>query len=820
MSNHPQYAPGTPLTVGTHTALVHKYLSSGGFAQVYKVEISPPWTPPNSNEPTSIACLKRVIVPNKQHLNTLRAEVDSMKRLAGKSKHIVSYIDSHAARMPSSSGEAGYEVFVLMELCENKGLIDFMNTRLTNRLTEQEILRIMGEVTEGICVMHNLQPALIHRDIKIENVLLASDGSYKVCDFGSAAPVLRPARNEDEMNVLRHDLMSNTTPQYRAPEMLDLTQGYPINEKADIWALGVFLYKLCYYTTPFEEGGDAQILSGRFRYLDMPRYSDRMKNLIGVLLRMDPRRRPNTYQVLEEVCKMRNVQVPFEDPYKRKKLQQQQQQQQQQPHVQPVAAQVMPNSNSTANLNSINLPLPPSSRLQPPLPPPHSNSSVSSPSSPPLKASSRPASMYNTSLSKSFGNLNINNNSSQLPAFQQQQQQQKAPQLPPPRPGRPVFRPKYVDSMTQTDDSGEYQDHEEDFKLPNRPPVKSRPLSMYSTKPVSAKSTESLQSASTITKVPTSKSDIQRQITASLNTPQFHEFRESQTGGEPTSRQSTGGSFKSLRRISSGAGKMIDQLTGKLSLSRGAAAAGVSRSSSRNSSVGSVNEFNAMTGNNPATLGNQMRKSSDSNYDNVVLPTAAANEHESPTLKRSNSIQRRISAFLSKANRDDGGIPTVKTATGYGNDNDNKDQDGFRKPPLPATSSRSLSGSSVKSSKSNSSTSSTTAKVKPPPPSKPTKPTHLKSKAPPKPIKPSFLKSNPASTTKRPTPPIPDRPKGNFPNLKSINHKSSQSSEVDSSTDEDEQGRNNDNEGIFNDKRVEEYERSFRDKFPPASSVF
>ena len=47
------------------------------------------------------------------------------------------------------------------------GLIDFMNTRLQDRLTESEILKIFGDVSQGVACMHYLQPPLLHRDIKV-----------------------------------------------------------------------------------------------------------------------------------------------------------------------------------------------------------------------------------------------------------------------------------------------------------------------------------------------------------------------------------------------------------------------------------------------------------------------------------------------------------------------------------------------------------------------------------------------------------------------------------------------------------------------------
>lgn len=310
------YQPGTKLTVGSHQVVVTKYISQGGYAHVYTCEISPEYNH------TKVACLKRVAVPDKVALNILRAEVDAMKRLKG-NRCIVSYIDSHASRM--STG-VGYEVFVLMEYCARNGLIDLMNSRLVDKLSEPEVLKIMGEITEGVCNMHALDPPLIHRDIKIENVLINSEGDFKLCDFGSLSGILRPPRNLEEFKILQDDLMKHTTAQYRAPEMIDLYRGFPIDEKSDVWALGVFLYKVCYYTTPFENnhinghaGGDLAILNAKFTFPSTPVYSSRLKNIISKLLVPDPRARPNAYQLLEEVCRMRNVPVPIENWYHTKK---------------------------------------------------------------------------------------------------------------------------------------------------------------------------------------------------------------------------------------------------------------------------------------------------------------------------------------------------------------------------------------------------------------------------------------------------------------------------------------------------------------------
>ncbi|CCH43642.1 putative serine/threonine-protein kinase KCC4 [Wickerhamomyces ciferrii] len=705
------YKPGTVLTVGSHTAIIVKYISEG----VPKYADS------------KIACLKRVAVPDKVSLNILRAEVDSMQRVKGH-RHIVSYIDSHAARMPTGTG---YEVFVLMEYCANKGLIDFMNTRLQNRLREDEVLRIMGEITEGVANMHALDPSLIHRDIKIENVLISENGDYKLCDFGSASPVLRPPRDADEFAILQNDVLRNTTAQYRAPEMIDLYRGLPIDEKSDIWALGIFLYKLCYYTTPFEEKGETAILQSQFTFPRYPHYSDRLRNLISVLLRTDPRRRPNAYQTLEEVCKMRSVSVPIEDYTKKKhtsaatfkpkvhatKVPLPQAQSQgktenfsSQPQIQlpstansnkPQFVKDFKHSASSGDLS--NLPrsavsttqLQPSNNLRPlkdlnSRPVSSSLESAgnskdpfadldtsnflkaksSSPQPPPKpsRPTSSSANIYSTShstsevninkLSSSVGNLNVND--------------KPKSSIPPPVP----TKPKYVDSIVQTDDEPLVtKSKTEDFKKPALPRRIShkRPQSMYSLpsqgqvsqqKQLYETSNQSQNDVNELKKIITGLSSQSNTVELSpgdhhINSNvDFLKTLDKQDSGKPwASAQHTGESVKSLRRISTGSKRvnsLIGTFTGKLSRSH-------SRSQSRNSSrASSIHEsagvYSSNTGNS-----HKFRSSSESIEEEIIKPA------ERKSIGRSNSIQRRVQALLNRNNDP----PIIKTAKGYGNDSSN-----------------------------------------------------------------------------------------------------------------------------------------------------
>ncbi|PCH34286.1 hypothetical protein WOLCODRAFT_130299 [Wolfiporia cocos MD-104 SS10] len=292
--------PGQTIAVNKYTVQVERYLSQGGFAHVYLVRTA---TPVYN---TTHHVLKRIAVPNETMLSEVKKEVDIMRILKGH-PNIVYLIDAAWHRLPNGT----YEVFILMEFCAGGGIIDMMNRRLRERLTEPEILTIFCDVCEGLAAMHALKPPLLHRDLKVENILQASATSYKLCDFGSACTVQKIPANTQELRMLEADLNRHTTLQYRAPEMVDVYLRRPVDEKSDVWALGVLLYKLCYYTTPFEEHGPLAILNVQYKIPPYPVYSNNMNALIASMLREHGTQRPTVFETLAHVHKLRGTKSRF-----------------------------------------------------------------------------------------------------------------------------------------------------------------------------------------------------------------------------------------------------------------------------------------------------------------------------------------------------------------------------------------------------------------------------------------------------------------------------------------------------------------------------
>ncbi|CAG8570670.1 7802_t:CDS:2 [Paraglomus occultum] len=299
--------PGTQLLIGRHRVIIERYLSEGGFAHVYLVRLAEPV----NNEYQAV--LKRIAVSDKSGFNTVLNEVNFMKMLCNH-KNIVYFIDSHTGTL----GNGGYEIFILMEYCRGGPVIDLMNRRLQHRLTEVEILKIFQDICEAVAHMHYSKPPILHRDLKVENVLRDHNNTFKLCDFGSCTVnMIKPdtPRTWHELQLLEEDLQKHTTLQYRAPEMVDVYQKRPIDEKSDIWALGVLLYKLCYYTTPFEDQGQLAILSARYSIPQYPVFSQSLIGLIESMLKEDSSLRPNIYQITNRVCALRGVTCPIVNIY-------------------------------------------------------------------------------------------------------------------------------------------------------------------------------------------------------------------------------------------------------------------------------------------------------------------------------------------------------------------------------------------------------------------------------------------------------------------------------------------------------------------------
>lgn len=144
-----------------------------------------------------------------------------------------------------------------------------------------------------------MSPPIAHRDIKVENVLLHQK-QFKLCDFGSCTRKVIDLRQvpKDHYATLEEEFDRNTTLMYRPPEMCDLYQGNLINEKVDVWMLGCLLYVMCFYKHPFAEASKLSIVNAAYSFPEKSGYTEKMNDLIRLLLTPNPVARPSIQEVI------------------------------------------------------------------------------------------------------------------------------------------------------------------------------------------------------------------------------------------------------------------------------------------------------------------------------------------------------------------------------------------------------------------------------------------------------------------------------------------------------------------------------------------
>mmetsp|Transcript_12000 Transcript_12000/g.18809 ORF Transcript_12000/g.18809 Transcript_12000/m.18809 type:complete len:301 (+) Transcript_12000:537-1439(+) len=251
---------------------------------------------------------------DEESLSVANAEADLLMALP-QHPNIIRFQGAAKRTVPSTStSSSGTEVLLLTDFYAGGPLQEALATlkEPLKGFPETALLRVFLDVLYAVSHLHSQNPPVAHRDIKIENLLLEGEirdcieGRSRVvlCDMGSATRRAMVYENRQDILQEEERIQRFTTQAYRAPEMVDLYQKKLINEKVDIWALGVLLYTMTYEVFPFDPQSPLATLNGRYVLPPQGHDEDAYSHVNSIIRRclvVNPEERPSAFQLLEDV---------------------------------------------------------------------------------------------------------------------------------------------------------------------------------------------------------------------------------------------------------------------------------------------------------------------------------------------------------------------------------------------------------------------------------------------------------------------------------------------------------------------------------------
>lgn len=133
-------------------------------------------------------------------------------------------------------GKSGDVAYIAMEFLQGRELRDVLNE--VPLLPIDQVLDIVVQVAQGLAYAHEY--GIVHRDVKPANIMVVRDGHVKITDFGIARMASSSVRTQTGMVL--------GSPKYMSPEQV---LGKPIDQRTDIFSLGVMLYEMLTGQVPF-----------------------------------------------------------------------------------------------------------------------------------------------------------------------------------------------------------------------------------------------------------------------------------------------------------------------------------------------------------------------------------------------------------------------------------------------------------------------------------------------------------------------------------------------------------------------------------------
>ena len=242
-------SPKEELTTGSAFAgryQIIEELGKGGMGKVYKVLDT------RIEEKIALKLINPDISKDKKTIERFRNELKLARKI--RHKNICQMFDL---------GEDRGTHFITMEFVEGQDLKRLI--RQTGQLAIGTSLNIAKQVFDGLVEAHS--SGVVHRDLKPSNIMIDADGNVRVMDFGIA-------RSIEGKGITGAGMMIGT-PEYMSPEQVE---GKEIDQRSDVYSLGVILYEMVTGRVPFE--GDTPFTIGVKHKSEIPQNPQELNSQI------------------------------------------------------------------------------------------------------------------------------------------------------------------------------------------------------------------------------------------------------------------------------------------------------------------------------------------------------------------------------------------------------------------------------------------------------------------------------------------------------------------------------------------------------------
>jgi serine/threonine protein kinase len=223
----------------------------------------------------AIKSIKITQMEDENEKKKLVHEIEILKKL----KH-----ESHIKLLETF--QTATHICIVLELCPGGDLLSYVRKR--RKLSELQAKYIFKQIIQGLHYLESVN--IVHRDIKLENILLDGFGRVKIGDFGVSVKI-------DGPNAVLFEQCG--TPAYIAPEIV-LEHGY-LGLQADVWSSGICLFAMVYGNVPFKITELSQLtrpmLEQAIEYKNT--VSSSCIDLMKKVLMLDPKQRLKPLQILK-----------------------------------------------------------------------------------------------------------------------------------------------------------------------------------------------------------------------------------------------------------------------------------------------------------------------------------------------------------------------------------------------------------------------------------------------------------------------------------------------------------------------------------------